>query len=127
MPAAGCGEVRIDQVISQPLLVFSRKDYPEYHEYLDRMFRGTKGQPRIIGEHDGAASLLAAIESGAGVAILPESFACSAGNRVKLVPLQASAEPIIVGAAWVEKQLSSVGEMFLELARKTKAEVKRET
>ena len=115
-------KVTPEQLVAQPLLVFSRKDYPEYHEYLDRMFRGTKGHPRIIEEHDGAASLMAAIESGAGVAILPESFACTAGGRLKLIPIKPPGEPIIIGAAWVEKQLTPAGEMFLSLARKTKAE-----
>jgi DNA-binding transcriptional LysR family regulator len=107
------------ELVEQSLLVFSRKDYPEYHEYLERMFHRTKGRPRMIEEHDGAASLIAAIESGAGVAILPESFACTAGNRLKLIPIKPPGEPIIIGAAWVEGQLTPAGETLLRMARET--------
>lgn len=119
-PSSRLKEVRPAQLAGQTLLAFNRKDYPEYHEYLERMFQAAKSRPLTIEEHDGASSLLAAIESGNGVAILPESFTCTAGNRVKLIPIKPPGEPIIIGAAWVEGKLTPAGEMLLRMARETK-------
>jgi hypothetical protein len=44
----------------------------------------TDGKPDIAVECDGATSLLAAVESGHGVALVPEVFRSLAGSRVKL-------------------------------------------
>ena len=79
--------VSLAQAAGERLVAFTRKDYPEYHEYLDAMFAPLKAKPRISEEHDGSASLIAAIESGAGIAVVPLSFSCSAGPRLKLIPL----------------------------------------
>lgn len=90
--------VSLAQLSKEPLIAYSRADYPEYHERLDALFG--KYLPRIAEEHDGVTSIIAAVESGRGLALLPQCVECMAGPRVKLVPLDPSPEPIPVGAAW---------------------------
>src|SRR6185503_18925510 len=63
-PLTGLVSVTLAQVAEEPLVIFSRKDYPEYHEYLEDLFSSTKLKVRIAEEHDSSASLIAAIESG---------------------------------------------------------------
>ncbi len=109
--------VSLALAVREPLVVFSRQDYPEYQEYLEAMFAPGKTAPRIIEEHDSAASLIAAIESGAAVAIVPQSFSCSAGPRLKLIAISPAPEPLVIGAAWPKRPLSPVAASFLDAAR----------
>jgi DNA-binding transcriptional LysR family regulator len=107
----------LTQAAREPLVAFSQKDYPEYHEYLEALFASVKSRPRIAEEHDSSASLIAAIESGTGVAIVPQSFSCSSGPRLKLIPLSPTPEPIVIGAVWSKEGLTGTAEKFWKAAR----------
>jgi DNA-binding transcriptional LysR family regulator len=114
------GELRsitLEQVAREPLVVFSPKDYPEYCEYLKALFAPTKSKPRVVEEHDSAASLIASIESGTGVAIVPQSFSCSAGPRLKLIPLSPRPDPIVIGGVWPKEGLNPTAESFWKAAK----------
>ena len=115
--------VTVTRVAQEPLVIFSRSDYPEYHQYLEELFAPTKKKPRIAEEHDSSASLIAAIESGAGLAIVPQSFSCSAGPRLKLIPLSAKPDPIVIGGVWSNHGLSSAAESFWRSAREAVAKL----
>jgi DNA-binding transcriptional LysR family regulator len=108
--------VALAQAAQEPLVVFTRKDYPEYHEYLEALFAPIRAKPRIAEEHDSAASLIAAVESGKGVAIVPRSFSCSTGPRLKLIPLSPAPEPIVIGAVWRQSGLGPTAEAFRKAA-----------
>jgi LysR family transcriptional regulator, benzoate and cis,cis-muconate-responsive activator of ben and cat genes len=110
--------VTLARAAREPLVVFTRKDYPEYHEYLEAMFATIKARPKIAAEHDSAASLIAAIESGAGVAVVPQSFSCSAGPRLKLIPLTPTPAPLAIGAVWANDGLIPTAESFWKAAKK---------
>ena len=69
-PLAGRSSVTPAEIARQPLLAFSRRDYPEYWEIIRAWFRQYRVQPKVRGEYDGVDSLLAAAESGLGVAIV---------------------------------------------------------
>ena len=109
--------VTLARAAREPLVVFSAKDYPEYREYLEALFAPTKSRPRIAEEHDSSASLIAAIESGTGVAIVPKSFSCSAGPRLKLIPLSPTPELIVIGGVWPRHGLSPTAEKFWKAAK----------
>jgi DNA-binding transcriptional LysR family regulator len=76
-------------------IAYTRADYPEYHAQLAAAF-GVK--LRIVEEHDSVTSLIAAVESGRGVALVPGCLTCLAGERLKLVPLTPAPKPLVVGA-----------------------------
>ncbi|MCI0537574.1 MAG: LysR substrate-binding domain-containing protein [Verrucomicrobiales bacterium] len=109
--------VTLQQAAREPFVAFSRKDYPEYHEYFGRLFATAKTKPRIAEEHDSAASMIAAIEAGCGVAVAPQSLICSTGPRLKLIPLSPAPEPLIIGGAWPKSGLTVPAERFLKCAR----------
>jgi DNA-binding transcriptional LysR family regulator len=109
--------VTLAEVVREPLVIYSRVEYPEAHEELAEMFANIKSKPRIAEEHDGVASLIAGVESGAGVALVPESIACIAGPRLKLVRVSPPPPPLIIGAAWSKDGLSPAAERFLKCAK----------
>jgi DNA-binding transcriptional LysR family regulator len=113
--------VTLAQIAREPLVVFSRKDYPDYHELLEAVFAGSKLKSRIAEEHDSSNSLIAAVEAGAGVAITSEALACSAGPRLKLLSILPSPAPLIIGVAWSNKTLSAAAQAFLDCARQGKS------
>jgi DNA-binding transcriptional LysR family regulator len=63
--------------------------------------------------------LIAAVEAGGGVALVPESAACLTGPRLKLIPISPAPEPLVVGAAWSERGLAVAAEQFLKFAKET--------
>jgi len=56
--------------------------------------------PQIAEEHDSVTSLIAAVESGRGVAVITQSLKCLAGPRLKIRPLQPAPPPLAVGIAY---------------------------
>lgn len=94
-PLARRRSVTRESAARENLVAYTRADYPEYHAQL----AGQLGAKlNIVEEHDSAMSLIAAVESGRGVALVPACLACLAGGRLKLVPLLPAPAPLIVGA-----------------------------
>lgn len=73
-------------LLEYPFVAYSQDDYPEYHQWLQRIFK-EKSSPHVIAEYDSSTSLIAAIESGCGVAIVQEGFDHLAGSRLLIRPL----------------------------------------
>jgi DNA-binding transcriptional LysR family regulator len=121
---AGLRTARLEDVARLPLVSLSRKDYPEYLEYLDELFSRVKARPIIAEEHDSASSLIAAVESGAGLAIVPQSFSCSAGPRLKLLPISPAPDPIVIGALWSERYFTPTADEFWKCANEAAAELR---
>lgn len=116
--------VTLEQAVREPLVIFSPKEYPEYLEYLQAMFAPIKAKPKIAEEHDSSASLIAAVESGTGVAVVPQSFSCFTGPRLKLLPLSPTPEPIIIGGVWSKDGAAPAAEKFWACAREAVSKLK---
>ena len=115
-PLAHRKTVKIADIAQHPLIAFSRKEYPDYHEVLAAWF--SKAKPRIAEEHDSVASLIAAVEAGDGVALVTESMACVAGSRLSLIRIVPAPNPLVIAAVWPEGRLSATAEQFLSCARR---------
>ena len=109
--------VSLEQIVDQPLIAYSRKDYPEYHAMLEALFAPAGRKPAIAGEHDSVTSLIAAVESGHGFALVPECLACMVGARLKLLPLGHFPPPIVVGAVWRGDAESGLARHFIAAAK----------
>jgi DNA-binding transcriptional LysR family regulator len=105
--------VTLAQIASEPLIGYSRKEYPEYHKRLAKLFSSIRPKPRISEEHDGVTSIIAAVEAGRGLALVPSCVACMVGPRLKLVPLQEAAAEIVVGAAWKSRSATGIVAQFI--------------
>jgi DNA-binding transcriptional LysR family regulator len=115
-PLAKRRAVTLEEVAREPLVAYSRKDYPEAHEMLDRLFSASKTKPRVVEEQDSVSGLIAAVESGGGVTVALQSLACTAGPRLKLIPFSPALEPLVVGAAWQEEGTPEAATRFLKCA-----------
>src|SRR6185295_2974483 len=73
-PFARMNSIPLEKVAGAPLISMSRKDYPDAHEMLDRIFAPIHIQPRIAVECDSASSLIAEVEAGRGIALSSPFF-----------------------------------------------------
>jgi DNA-binding transcriptional LysR family regulator len=107
------------EVAGEPLLVFCRRGYPEYWDIITGWLRGHRQRPGIAGEYDGVDSLLAAVESGLGEAVITTRSGPRVPERVRLIKLSAAPEPLCVAAA---QQAGKAGSkplaVFIEELRK---------
>jgi len=115
-PLARAKALSLDQIAAQPLIAYNRENYPDYHRSLAELFGSTRAKPRIVEEHDGVTGLIAAVESGAGVALVPSLLSCMVGPRLKLLPLRQTTPDIIIGAAAKADSAKPLAQSFIDLA-----------
>jgi DNA-binding transcriptional LysR family regulator len=101
----------------ESLVCFSRDEYPEYYSWLIDIFRPVRRKPRIGEEVDSASSLIAGVEAGRGIALVPSCFSVVAGSRLKFVPLNPTPAPLVVGICYLKSHLKPGALRFVEIAR----------
>jgi LysR family transcriptional regulator, benzoate and cis,cis-muconate-responsive activator of ben and cat genes len=116
-PLAKSRSISLEKVAKERLIGYSQKDYPEYHDEVAALFKKVGRKPQIVQEHDGVTSLIAAVESGRGVALVPSCIACMVGPRLKLIPLAPAGPPIVVGAITKGGAIPVIVEKFIAAAR----------
>ena len=99
-PLAKAKSVNLNQMASEPIAVYTRKDYPDYHKQIEQAFATVGRPPRIGGEHDGVTSLITAVAAGQGFAIVPSCVSGMAGPCLKLLPLRPTLPPVSIVALW---------------------------
>lgn len=120
-PLAGKKEVALSDLKSERFIVYSRDDYPEYYDGLKALFRPFGFEPRVGEEYDAVTGLIAAVEAGQGIAIVPSSLACLTGQRLKLLPLKPKVPLFLVGAA-MAKNKSKLAQDFVAAAKQAAKE-----
>src|SRR5262249_37443610 len=104
------------------LIVYSREEYPEYHEWLNGLFgRAIQRLLENAEEHDSGTSLIAAVEAGRGVAIVVSVLSSVADSRLKLREIQPSPSPLVVGVAYHRHRLSPAARQFVRTLTDLKA------
>ena len=116
-PLAKSKSITLEKVAGEPVVAYSRKDYPDYHETVGKLFASVGKTLRIAEEHDGINGVIAAVEAGKGVALVSSSLACMVGPRLKLIPIESGVPEVIVGAAWRLKDESDLVQKFIAGAR----------
>lgn len=119
-PLARARKIKLQQLIAERLIAYSKAEYPEYYEKLVALWAPSGRIPQLAEEHDSSTSLIAAVEAGRGVALVPASLSCLAGPRLKLRPLSPAPEPLIVGLARKKTGASRLVEKFAVAARACK-------
>jgi DNA-binding transcriptional LysR family regulator len=84
------------EIAGEPLLGFCQRDYPEYWDFINPWLRQQPQRPRITGEYETCESLIAAVESGLGVALVSTQIGRLFPRRVKLVTLRSPPGPVPV-------------------------------
>jgi DNA-binding transcriptional LysR family regulator len=114
--------IGLAELNDERLMVYSREEYPEYHQWLNGLFgRAIQRLLENAEEHDSGTSLVAAVEAGRGVAIVASVFSSVAGPRLKLRELQPSPPPLIVGVAYHPRRLGPTARQFVRTLTDVKA------
>jgi DNA-binding transcriptional LysR family regulator len=120
-PLAGARRVGLEQVAQERLITFTAADYPEHHAWITDLFAPLNRSPQIAEEHDSITSLIAAVESGRGVAVIAQPLDGLGSPRLKIRPLQPAPPPLGVGIAYCKKFRSAATDNFIAAARRAKA------
>jgi DNA-binding transcriptional LysR family regulator len=110
-------DVKLEQITNEPLLAYSRAEYPEYHAMLQELFSATGVKPRVAEEHDSAPSLIAAAGIGRGLIIGPACLSMLAGARLKFRPLTPAPPPVQLGAVFDPARMTGGAAKFLTAVR----------
>ena len=117
-PFARLKSISLEKLAAQPLVVVRRKDYPEYHGILERIFAPISAKPRIAVECDSASSVITEVEAGRGI-FLAAVLKRVAGKRLLYRPLTGTTEVQSVGIGRATKgDVTPAGEKFCEILRK---------
>jgi DNA-binding transcriptional LysR family regulator len=119
-PLARARKVGLEQVAKERLVTFTLADYPEYHAWIASLFAPLNRSPQIVEEHDSITSLIAAVESGRGVAVIAQPLDGLGSPRLKIRPLQPVTPPLGVGIAYCKKFRSSATDNFIAAVRRAK-------
>ncbi|HEX4341940.1 MAG TPA: LysR substrate-binding domain-containing protein [Verrucomicrobiae bacterium] len=119
-PLAKKKEITLKQIVNEPLLAYTRADYPEYHTMVEALFKPLGVQPNIVEEYDSAPGLVAATEVGRGIAIVPSVMSFLTGGRVKLRPIIPAPPALHVGAVYNPKNFPASVQKFLQAAHEEK-------
>jgi len=87
-------------IAAEPLLLFRQNDYPEYWEAVTGWLREHRQRPKIRGEYDGVDSLMAAVESGQGIALVATRKGRLVPEKVRLKPLSPAPAPLCIAAGY---------------------------
>jgi len=113
-------EVRLEDVVGEPIVAFSRKEYPEAHAGLAKIFSPNARPLRIVEEYDSAMSLIAAVEARRGVAVVPQTLSLLAGPRLVLRPLKPAPPPLPIAVAYRKDGISAATAAFVAAAKASK-------
>jgi DNA-binding transcriptional LysR family regulator len=94
---AGADHVRPSTVASQELIVYRAEDFPEYHKWIAGILGLSVGTLIVAQECDDVLGVIAAVESGRGIAIVGEFITAVSGNRVRFVPFASKTHFLEVG------------------------------
>jgi DNA-binding transcriptional LysR family regulator len=111
--------IPIEIFATEPLVALNRKNYPEAHSMLGRIFRPLGLKPRIALECDGTSSVITAIESGRGITLYPSVLKRVARDRLRYRPVTGITEVLLVGIVRAKNgDVTPAGEKFCAILRK---------
>jgi len=118
-PLAKRSQVTLAEVVREPLLGFCQREYPEYWGFLTRCLGHNNERPRIAAEYDGTENLMAAVESGLGVAFVTTHMARLFPKRVRFVTLACAPDPVPIAVGRrTDRADDKVLAVFVEEVRK---------
>ena len=88
-PLAKSRALTLPQVAREPLIGLTRKDYPDAYGELGKQFAAAGAKPRFVEEHEDGSSIIAAVEAGRGIALVPGSLACVVGRAAEIDSVEA--------------------------------------
>ena len=118
-PFARLKSIPLKKLAAEPIVGLSRKDYPEFQRFIDRLFASVDVKPEIAVECDSMSSLITEVEAGRGVSLAAPIFKLVIGKRLVYRPLTGTTATVSVGIARATKgEVTPAGERFCEILRR---------
>src|SRR5260370_17828046 len=102
-PLARQSAVRPSVVARSELVVYRAREFPEYHHWVSKLLRISKSRLMIIQECADVLSVVAAVESGRGVAVVGDFITAVVGDRVRFVPFVSDPHFLEVGLLYPQR------------------------
>ena len=96
-PLAQAAAVRPALVAQSKLVVYQAKGFPEYHDWVSKVLQLRPEKLRVVQECGDVLSLIAAVQSGRGVAVVGDFIKPLIGDRLRFVPFVSKAQALEVG------------------------------
>ncbi len=119
--------IRISDLAGEPFIVFQRSSSPEVFDTIVRVCNDNGFSPRLFNELNNMNSVLATVEAGEGVAIIPASARNLRADNVSFFRLQPDDVRIDFVAAWQKKGLSIALKLFVELLEEELPSIREKT
>ncbi len=116
-PFAERRKVTLAEVCQEPVVVYSRTEYPDYWEFVAHRVGQTAKKLNVVEECDSGTSLTAAVKSGRGICICASIFAATTGRALRFVPLDPAPAPAVVGIAHRREPLTPTTAALVQVAQ----------
>jgi DNA-binding transcriptional LysR family regulator len=97
-PLADAPAVSLRALRDEPFVLFPREIGPGLYDQIIGLCRAAGFSPTVVYESGATATMVAMVEAGVGVSLLPASHAGTGSAR--FVPLEGGADPAEIGLAW---------------------------
>jgi DNA-binding transcriptional LysR family regulator len=119
--------IRIAELAGERFIVFRRSSSPEVFDTIVRVCNDNGFSPRLQNELNNMNSVLATVEAGEGVAIIPASARNLRADNVSFFRLQPDDVRVDFVAAWQRKEPSIALRLFLELLDEELPSIRQKT
>lgn len=119
--------VRISDLAGERLVVFQRSSSPAVFDSIVRVCNDNGFSPLLQNELNNMNSVLATVEAGEGVAIIPASARNLRADKLSFLRLQPDEVRIDFVAAWQKKDLSVALKLFLQLLEEELPSIREKT
>lgn len=109
--------VPLPELKNHELIMFARRSNPAVHMNILESLHNAGIEPLIRQEAGNKATILALVQAGLGVGIVPESTRATAPPGAEFRPLGPGLPPVEIMAAWQENNSSPILENFLKLLK----------
>lgn len=93
--------LRAADLQGERLLGYTRSGYPEYHKQVEELLGYSEGNDSPVeDQHDSATALMAAVESGRGVALVASCFTKLVGTRLHVRPILPRTRAATLSILW---------------------------
>jgi DNA-binding transcriptional LysR family regulator len=98
----------------EPFITFSSSDGPYFNELIERLFRNAKVSPRYVQRVGQIHSILALVNLGLGMALVPESAGAMHFKRTVIRKIRMSPEHAELNLAWETNNANPALPRFLK-------------
>lgn len=116
-PLGGGDHVPIAALAGEPFVHFPRREAPDLYDELMRRCAAVGFAPRIVQSAARWVTIVALVEAGLGVALVPRSLTRLAWPGVRFLPVKPAGKPAEVFAVFPRAGLSTPAEKFREVLR----------